>query len=126
MGGGFAMRAFNASPPYWFAMFAASALGTNLGDFWVDWLYHDRPTSFASLAVICVVSIWADRRYAARSDVAYWVAIVALRAAATNVADYMTHDLALCYVSQRSPSESARSSLPVSPVRIMRGVTHLG
>ena len=80
-------------------MFAASALGTNLGDFWVDELSLNRATSFASLASISGLAIWSDSRADRRTEVGYWVAIVALRAAATNVADFLTHDLALGYVA---------------------------
>jgi uncharacterized membrane-anchored protein len=71
-------------------MFAASALGTNLGDFWVDDLSLDRLTSFTSLAVISGLAIWSDTRIRRRTETGYWLAIVALRAAATNVADFLT------------------------------------
>ena len=86
-----------ATPAYWFCMYAASALGTNLGDFWVDGLGLGREWSFVSLAVISALAIWADRRFAAWTELGYWIAIVALRAAATTVADAMTHDLRWSY-----------------------------
>ena len=92
---GFSARALYAGNAYWFAMFVASVLGTNLGDLWVHDIFHDRIASFASLVVICGLAIWQDRRLATRSEAAYWIAIVGLRAAATNLADYLTHDLAL-------------------------------
>ena len=92
-------RAFEARPSYWFSMFAASALGTNLGDFWVDGLSLDRWTSFAWLAGVSLLAILADRVIAGRTDAGYWVGIVALRAAATNVADLLTHDWKLGYVA---------------------------
>ena len=38
------------------------------------------------------------RRAAARTEAGYWVAIVVMRAAATNLADIITHDLAMNYV----------------------------
>lgn len=78
-------------------MFTASAFGTNIGDFWVDGLALNRPSSFASLVSVCVIAIWADSRLGRRSEVFYWIAIVALRAAATNLADFLTHDLAVSY-----------------------------
>jgi uncharacterized membrane-anchored protein len=79
-------------------MFAASALGTNLGDFPVDVLGLNRLVSFACLIGVSLVAISADRASGRRAEAGYWVAIVLLRAAATNVADFLTHDLALGYV----------------------------
>jgi uncharacterized membrane-anchored protein len=86
------------SRSYWFAMLAASALGTNLGDLWAEILLPGRFTSLASLLCICAGAVWYDRRAAARTEGGYWLAIVVMRAAATNLADILTHDLALGYV----------------------------
>ena len=91
------LRSMAATPAYWFCMYAASALGTNLGDFSVDELGLGRGWSFVSLALISAVAIWADRRLSVRAEAGYWIAIVALRAAATTVADAMTHDLRWSY-----------------------------
>jgi uncharacterized membrane-anchored protein len=91
-------RAMEVSHAYWFAMFAASALGTNVGDLWAEILFPGLLTSLASLLCICAVAVWYDRRTVARTEGGYWVAIVAMRAAATNLADIFTHDLALGYV----------------------------
>lgn len=82
---------------YWAAMFAASALGTNLGDFWADSLGLGLSASFASLAAITLLAIAVHRWSASAEVAAYWIVIVTLRAAATNVADYATHDLKLSY-----------------------------
>ena len=90
-------RRVGADPTYWLAMLAASALGTNLGDFWVDTLFANRLSSLCSLVIICGVAMLLDRAYAARSAIPYWVAVLALRAAATNVADGLTHDFGLSY-----------------------------
>ena len=76
-------------------MFAASAFGTNLGDFWADGLALGQLGSFASLASVCAVAVWGDSRAGGRTEVFYWIAIMALRAAATNLADFLTHDLAV-------------------------------
>ena len=84
---------------YWFAMLAASALGTNLGDLWAEILFPGPLTSLAALLVLCVTAVAYDRIAGARSEAGYWVAIVAMRAAATNLADIMTHDLAAGYVT---------------------------
>src|SRR6195952_87492 len=92
-------RAFDVTHAYWFAMLAASALGTNLGDLWAEILFPGPLTSLAALLVLCVTAVAYDRLAGARSEGGYWVAIVAMRAAATNLADIMTHGLALNYVT---------------------------
>ena len=88
-------RAMDVTRSYWFAMLAASALGTNVGDLWAEILFPGRIASLASLLCICVRAVWYHRRAAARTEAGYWVAIVAMRAAATNLADILTHELAL-------------------------------
>jgi uncharacterized membrane-anchored protein len=93
-----APRAMLVTRPYWFAMLAASALGTNVGDLWAEILFPGRFTSLASLLAICAVAVLYDRRAAPLTEAGYWVAIVAMRSAATNLADIFTHDLALGYV----------------------------
>jgi uncharacterized membrane-anchored protein len=92
-------RGMEVTRSYWFAMLAASAFGTNVGDLWAEILFPGRTTSLASLLAICGAAIWYHRRMAARTEGGYWIAIVAMRAAATNVADICTHDLGLGYVS---------------------------
>jgi uncharacterized membrane-anchored protein len=92
-------RGMEVTRSYWFAMLAASAFGTNVGDLWAEILFPGRTTSLASLLAICVAAIWYHRRMAARTEAGYWIAIVAMRAAATNVADICTHDLGLGYLS---------------------------
>src|ERR1700727_3510734 len=42
---GFEARALNPSPAFWLAMFAASAFGTVLGDFWAEGLHLGRVLS---------------------------------------------------------------------------------
>ena len=91
-------RAMDITRTYWLAMLAASAFGTNVGDLWAEILFPGRLTSLASLLAICVAAVWYHRRAAARTEAGYWIAIVAMRAAATNLADIFTHDLALGYV----------------------------
>lgn len=95
---GAAPRAMDVTRTYWFAMLAASALGTNVGDLWAEILFPGRWSSLAAMLLICAASVWYDRRAAARTEAGYWFAIVAMRAAATNLADIITHDLALGYV----------------------------
>ena len=83
------MRAMNVTPAYWLAMLAASALGTNLGDLWGEDLLPGLAASLTSLLVICAMAVWYDRRNAGRTEAGYWVAVVAMRAAATNLAALM-------------------------------------
>src|ERR1700710_3135352 len=91
-------RALDVTYAYWLAMLAASALGTNVGDLWAEILFPGRWTSLAALLLLCAAAVSYDRVAGARSEAGYWVAIVGMRAAATNLADIMTHDLALGYV----------------------------
>jgi uncharacterized membrane-anchored protein len=94
-----ASRALSATPGYWLSMFTASALGTNLGDFAVDIIDDGRGLSFVVLAAIAALGIYLDSRPAKSSEFGFWLAIVTLRAAATNVGDFLTHDLAIGYAT---------------------------
>jgi uncharacterized membrane-anchored protein len=89
-------RSLPPTPAFWLTMLIGSAFGTNLGDFVDGGLGLGRPGSFAALSALCVWSIWRDR-VSQRSETWYWIAIVALRAAATNLGDFVTHDLRIGY-----------------------------
>ena len=89
------VRALPTGPAFWAAMLAASALGTNLGDFCTDMLQP--PRGFALLVLTCTLAVAADRWAGRQTQAAYWLAIVTLRAAATNVADVLTHDAGFGY-----------------------------
>jgi uncharacterized membrane-anchored protein len=80
-------------------MFAACVLGTNLGDLWAEDLLPGRFSSLAFLMAVCVGAALYDRRAAGWTEAGYWVAIVVMRAAATNLADIFTHDLRLGYLA---------------------------
>ena len=92
------VRALTPTWLFWFAMLAASALGTNLGDLVAEVLGLGKTGSFVALALISAAAIFADSRLGARSEAGYWLAIVALRAAATNVGDFLTHEGKLSYL----------------------------
>lgn len=92
-----AARRIEPTASFWFAMFAASALGTNLGDFWSDALSLGLGAAFISMAGISAVAIAGDRWFPRRTEFFYWAAIVTLRAAATNIADFLTHERAISY-----------------------------
>ena len=49
--------------------------------------------------MICAVAVWYDRSTTRTAEAGYWVAIVMMRAAATNLADIITHDIKLGYVA---------------------------
>lgn len=89
------VRALRTSVRFWIAMLAASALGTNLGDLWTGHLGMSGLTAFTALVVVCAGSIWADRTFGRRTEFAYWIAIIVLRAAATNVADLRTEQFSV-------------------------------
>lgn len=99
VGGGAArLRALGTGWMFWLAMLMASAFGTNLGDLWTGRLGLPAGAAFGSLLAVCGVAIWWDRRAGVRLEAGYWVAIVVLRAAATNVGDFMTERLGLAYL----------------------------
>ena len=89
------VRALRTSARFWVAMLAASALGTNLGDLWTGHLGMSGLTAFAGLVVVCAMAIWADRAFGRLTEFAYWIAIIVLRAAATNVADLRTEQFSV-------------------------------
>jgi uncharacterized membrane-anchored protein len=89
------IRALQPNIAYWVAMYAASALGTNLGDFWSDTLGLGLGASFASLAALSLVLIAVDRAVGLRTELIFWLALVILRAMATNVGDYLTDDMGI-------------------------------
>ena len=92
-GGWLEARALEPSVLFWFTMFAASALGTNLGDFWADALSLGLVASFGALAALSAVLIAGDRFWGRSTEIFFWLAIVFLRAMATNVGDFLTDDL---------------------------------
>jgi len=82
---------------YWLSISLASVFGANMGDFvsHVLGLGHDR--GLAPLAVVLVVVLLLERRARFATEAYYWLAIVTVRTAATNLADFGTHDLRLGY-----------------------------
>jgi uncharacterized membrane-anchored protein len=99
MGSHFEARSLAPSPAFWLAMYAASALGTVLGDFWAEGLSLGLWLSFGSLIAITAALIWGDIRIGRKNEACYWLAIILLRAAATNVGDGLTHVVGLDFVT---------------------------
>jgi uncharacterized membrane-anchored protein len=95
---GLRARALNPSPTFWLAMFVASAFGTVLGDFWAEGLHLGLVLSFGTLVVITGLLIWGDFLKEQQTEAFYWLAIIFLRAGATNVGDGLIHIFGLSFI----------------------------
>jgi len=83
---------------YWTAILAASMCGANTGDFAARYLHLGHTRGLLPLGLIFLVIVWAERRSKVATEAYYWLAIIVLRTAATNLADLGTHDLKLGYL----------------------------
>jgi uncharacterized membrane-anchored protein len=84
---------------YWLALLAASLFGTAAGDFAADVLDLGFLGGLLPFAVLLAAAFAAERRGPSPTEAYYWSAIVITRTAATNIADYTTHDLGLGYLA---------------------------
>ena len=82
---------------YWLAITLASVFGANLGDFCSHVLGLGHVRGLPVLAIIFAAILLAERMARGPTEAFYWAAIVTLRTAATNLADFATHDLRLSY-----------------------------
>ena len=82
---------------YWSAILAASMCGANTGDFLARNLHLGHTRGLLPLAVLFSVILWAERRAKLATEAYYWLAVIVLRTAATNLADLATRDLKLGY-----------------------------
>jgi len=82
---------------YWSAISVASVFGANLGDFVSHDLHLGHVRGLPPLAAVFSAVLLLERRERAHGEAYYWLAIVTLRTAATNLADLATHDLRLGY-----------------------------
>lgn len=80
---------------YWASMSVASVFGASLGDFISHNLHLGHWRGVPPLAVLLALTLLAAGRDRARFVAFYWVAVVIIRAAATNIGDLATHDLRL-------------------------------
>ena len=85
------------SARYWIAILVASMCGANTGDFLSHNLNLGHYRGLLPLAVIFAVIIWTEKRARIATEAYYWLAIIVLRTAATNLADLGTHDFKLSY-----------------------------
>jgi uncharacterized membrane-anchored protein len=82
---------------YWAAILVASMCGPNTGDFLSHNLHLGHTRGLLPLAALFLLILWAERRAKIPTEAYYWLAIIVLRTAATNLADLCTHDLKLSY-----------------------------
>ena len=74
-------------PRYWAAMFVASMCGANLGDFVADELHIGHLRGLPALTVLFAIIVIADWWSKRGGEGWYWLAILVVRTAATNLAD---------------------------------------
>lgn len=86
-------------PRYWTAILIASMCGTNFGDFFPDVLRVGAGVGFMILIALFVAVVLADRMTRHGSEAFYWLAILVVRAAATNIADFSIGKARLGYVT---------------------------
>jgi uncharacterized membrane-anchored protein len=80
---------------YWIAISCASVFGANTGDFFAHDLGLGHTGGLLPLAALFATLLLIENRSKVRSLAYYWLAIVIIRTAATNIADFGSHDLRL-------------------------------
>ncbi len=84
---------------YWTAISLASIFGANTGDFVSRILHLGHWLGLAPLAAVLAGVLLQERRSSRVTEVYYWLAIIIVRTAATNLADLLTHDFRLNYAA---------------------------
>jgi uncharacterized membrane-anchored protein len=82
-------------PRYWTALCIASIFGANMGDFFAHDLGLGHVAGLPFLAAALAIVMVAERFDGWRHQVYYWCAIIIVRTAATNFADFAAGDLKL-------------------------------
>ena len=80
---------------YWAALCVASIFGANMGDFFAHDLSLGHVAGLPYLAVSLAIVVIAERFDDVRHQVYYWTAIIIVRTAATNSADFLAGDMKL-------------------------------
>jgi uncharacterized membrane-anchored protein len=80
---------------YWTALCLASIFGANMGDFFARNLGLGHVAGLPFLAVALAIVIVAERFDRIQHEIYYWIAIIIVRTAATNFADFAAGDLKL-------------------------------
>jgi uncharacterized membrane-anchored protein len=82
-------------PRYWTALCLASIFGANMGDFFAHDLGLGHVDGLPFLAMAFAIVIAGERFDRAVHEVYYWAAIIIVRTAATNSADFLCGDMKL-------------------------------
>lgn len=82
-------------PRYWAALCIASIFGANMGDFFAHNLGLGHVAGLPFLAAALAIVMVAERFDTLQHQVYYWCAIIIVRTAATNFADFAAGDLKL-------------------------------
>jgi uncharacterized membrane-anchored protein len=80
---------------YWIALCLASIFGANMGDFFAHNLGLGHVAGLPFLAIAFAIVLVLERFDRTAHEVFYWLAIVVVRTAATNLADFFAADLRL-------------------------------
>lgn len=78
---------------YWTAITMASIFGTNMGDLYADDAQLGIWLGTSILAAIAAVVFMVERQDKAPRELYYWLAIIIIRTGATNIADYVKHQI---------------------------------
>jgi len=119
----FNVRAVPPTTPFWIAMYVASGLGTNLGDLYAQYLALGLVASFLLTMIVSAILIYADLKNGAKTETFFWTAIVIFRAGATNIGDFITHNLHVNYALASLVLAALR--LPPAPQHGLRQAGHL-
>ena len=117
----FNVRAVPPTTPFWIAMYVASGLGTNLGDLYAQYLALGLVASFLLTMIVSAILIYADLKNGAKTETFFWTGIVIFRAGATNIGDFITHNLHVNYalaslVLAAATIAAGAATRPSSPV----------
>jgi uncharacterized membrane-anchored protein len=80
---------------YWIALCIASIFGANMGDFFAHNLGLGHVAGLPFLAVALAIVVIVERFDRSSHESYYWIAIIIIRTAATNFADFAAGDLKL-------------------------------
>jgi uncharacterized membrane-anchored protein len=80
---------------YWIALCLASVFGANMGDFFAHNMGLGHVAGLPFLAIALAIVLVLERLDRAVHEAFYWLAIVVVRTAATNLADFFAGDLRL-------------------------------
>jgi uncharacterized membrane-anchored protein len=86
-------------PRYWTSIVAASLCGANIGDSASDGLGLSNAAGFAVFAVAFATIVSINQRSRSGHESLFWIAIIIVRAAATNIADLAIGHFHLSYLT---------------------------